>query len=437
MKNSIFLIALLWAINTHADNIKKGFKYLEKKNYPKAFNCFNKVVVKDSNNAVGWYGLYKLYTDKATPYYNLEHANTAAFNAKNTVQKIEYDPVKYKLTKSEIENAFYSVDREIYSNAYGNISITSLEYYINISKYAPNMAYAIKSRDSLAYLKASSENTINAYEIFIQLYPAAIELRQAQENIRILEFSHCKTERNVSCLETMKTKYNGNTKWEVKIQDNIYILALDLAVESGRSAKVKEYMTTYTKSNMIGIAQVKYDSMFFAESIPMGDYAKAEEYIKNYPTSIYRKLAEMKLYMFFTSDETNTDKLYQFSAKYPENPYAERSFRKHFLLLTNNLQDSSGLAKYITEYKDSKLYNEALEAFYKIYTENETCASGILSFKQFVFDQTALDYLDFKYFIVLTDEGLNINGLKKLSLTKTFCFRLSRLFFIPILSIIY
>ncbi len=413
MKNSILLVALLWSISMHADNIKKGLKYLEKKNYAKAHTCFNKAVVKDSNNAIGWYGLYKLYSDKATPYYNLEKGNTYAFNAKNTLLKIDYDPVKYKLTRSEIENAFYSIDRELYNNAYVNISIISLEYYISISKYTPNMAYATKSRDSLAYAKASTENTISAYAIFVQLYPEANELKQAQENIRILEFSGCKTSRDISCLEAMRTKYSDNTKWVVKIQNEIYSMALDLAVESGKSSEVKAYLSKYTESNIIAIAQAKYDSMFFSESIPTGDYQKAEEYIRNYPTSKYRKLAEEKLYMFFTADETNTEKLYEFSKKYPENPFAEISFRKHFLLLTNNLQDSSGLAKYVSEYKESKLYNEALEAFYKIYTEHETNPSCILSFKQFVTEPSHIDYLNYKYFITLTKEGLNLEGLKK------------------------
>ncbi len=294
----LFIVAFLTGAN--GQNIKKGFKNLEKKEYDKALDAFKKNLSDNPDEVGANFGMALVLADDQSPYFNIIDSwqyiermngkigelsqddievlseyflNTEVRKTSRPVKKkvkiaveaIESLVIKYIREENNLDAVYELLERYPNFRHYDNVihirnqfeyrkyeKINSMEAYEEFLKKFPDAAQvdkAIRNRNKLAYEKARSQNTVSAYIAYITAYPGSEYL---QSVIKL---------RNAAAFAETK-KVNTLEAYEKFIQN--YPDALEVS-----EAKTKQQDLLYQQAKRVNSLQAFNE---FIEKYPDGQY---------------------------------------------------------------------------------------------------------------------------------------------------------------------
>ena len=255
----IILACQMLVLNAFSQNIKRGFKQLEKSDYAKAKEIFDQEKRVSAESLPANFGLSVIYADENSPFYNLIDAWSCAvivqknmgelneedkemiaeYFANTEVRRssrpanrkmlqaigaIEAKLIKYIREENQLQLAYDVIAKFPDFRYYNNVihirnqlefrkyeKLNTLDGYLEFMSKFPDAAQnekAIKYRDKLAFERARNINTVEAYENYMKNYPKAVDYGNAIKLRNAAAFSLAKQKNTVDALEYFITRYH-------------------------------------------------------------------------------------------------------------------------------------------------------------------------------------------------------------------------------------
>ena len=256
-----FLLALL----ASCSGVQKALKLQQKRDFWKAESVQQKLLEKDSSNFAAWYARSVLYADTAFSAFQVD----SSFTALNTA--IQY----YDSTDS--------------------VTRTRLVKKHDITR--GSLRTQRQRVDSLAFVRAKTANTVNAYQDFINRFTGAQQTDSAiaLRNARAFDF------------------------------------ALNLDTYQG----YKSFMNQYPDARQYPEAEERYNALVFEETVSTGSLQSFIDFLNAFPDSPFRTRAEKEIFEMATAGN-DLDQYSWFIENYPNSPFTPLAFNLLFYQFTRN-----------------------------------------------------------------------------------------------------
>lgn len=344
-------------------------KLIEKGDFEKAANKIEKSLAEDPS-ALDYYAAYVLYGATTGPYANLDRAYNqlrecqttmerqdekgkeklankglteqqlasdfgllcsralSAAEATNTIVGYNHFLTLYSghASASQKERATMKRNHLAFLNARQQNTLEAYEQFINTYTDAKDREEAITIRDQIAFNVARATGTIEGYEYFLQNYALAKEVPFATKSRDSLAFVQVVREGTVEAYETFLSRYPKAFEFSqaVKSRDSI---AYAKTEKEGRIEAYEMFISRYPNATQIPRAIKARDYLAYAKAQKADDIPAYEHFLKQYPNASQTPQAKERLYKlaFDVAQERNTPAAFrEYLAKYPESPYAEQ-----------------------------------------------------------------------------------------------------------------
>jgi len=324
MVKYVFILILFLSVSSKAftQNYKKTFKALEEKNYTSARIGFQQAQQSVHTKSLGNYGMAVVYRSTSLRIEDMYKACTSINSAKNNWG--EYDEKlkkKYSeyLTEDIINKEKVTIDKKLFSMLKESNNAKSVQEFID---KCPNTSFkkeALLLRDSLAYNKAASFNTISAFKAFIKDYPNAKQVNLAQNNLYQLAWNTCVSRNEIDGYEAFITNYS-----EAPQIDSAKSLILELEYQRALNINTNDafsvFIAKYPNSHQADLLSKKGEENAFNNVLKFGAVPICNSFISNYPQSEkLGKVVEIRDSLAFAETKLiNTNKAYEdFLFTYP------------------------------------------------------------------------------------------------------------------------
>jgi len=313
----------------NAQNIKRVYKNLEKKEYSKAKELLDKLINEQSEDQMIFFAYMIIYGDRISSFYNPLEAyyysrkllekidnfnkeeleiitdyfsNTETFKSSLPVKKkilhaigtIEADLIKYLREENNIELVIEAINRFPDFKYYNNLihirnqfefrkyekmmTLEGFEEFIEKYPEAAQKDKAIKYRNKLAFEKALKINTEEALNDFIIKYPDSEQYPEAVKLRNKLAFEKAKRINTIEAMEVFKQKYPDAL--EIAEANNII---QKLLYEKAKSIQSLELYDEFIKKYPEGIY---YIDIFNLKSRSLGE-TYCRKYFSDYGQNIW------------------------------------------------------------------------------------------------------------------------------------------------------
>jgi len=187
----ILSVLLCGAFSTlaHAGNGDKALQHLNAGEYPKARTYLEKGLKKDSTN----YAMHYLWaTYFAASDNEARNVDSAYFHLKPALAGPD-STVKEKVVRKNtylgarpynMQKLLAQLTEEAYDIADSLGTVAGWEHYIGLYPHSPRLAAAQANRNELAFEQAKAANTYESYKYFIEQYPLAAQIPQAENEAK-------------------------------------------------------------------------------------------------------------------------------------------------------------------------------------------------------------------------------------------------------------
>ncbi|KXX68319.1 WG repeat-containing protein [Flammeovirga sp. SJP92] len=240
-----FLLLLFYACtNTlYAQNVKSFWKLLDKGEYIKIEKKIQKERSTDSRNAVlqSYLGLYFFHVPKVanldSAYYYFQSADTIWSNASEDELN---SWAKNYVTEDSIKNWIKEVEKTGFDHSMTEMTEQGFVSYIQRFPHSFHIPRAIELRDSLGYENAKKEHSYNAYEVFVRSYPEAKQAKEAQHQYELLVY-HSKTkDADEKVLAQFLIEHPEN-KYRDKVEGQLYAIRIENRSKSDYEQFIRDY----------------------------------------------------------------------------------------------------------------------------------------------------------------------------------------------------
>ncbi len=324
MKKIFTLILLFTFVLANAQNIKRGFKSLEKKEYAKAKESFTKAISSDQGNVGANLGMALVLADEQSTYFNIIDSWQYVERIEGKTSGLSQEDIEIigeyfmntevrrtsRPVKKKIEIALGAIEARLikYVREENNLDAvnTVLKRYPDFRHYDN----VIHIRNQFEYRKYEKQNTLEAYQEFIQKFPDAAQIDKANTQINKLSFEKAKSQNTVSAFTN--------------------------------------YITTFPQSEYLQAAIKLRNAAAFAGSVRINTLAAYDNFIKFYPDALEVSDAKSRQRVILY------DKAKRIKSLEAYNDFIERYPDGMYFIDVFNLKASELGAKFIQENNFSK-----------------------------------------------------------------------------------
>lgn len=291
---------LLLTAALFAGDIDKAFKYLNTGDYPNARKFLGEVITEEPENPGGNYFMAKYFFAKDNPAHNTDSANVYIKKAAAKLPLKEDDKGAKKL-----------------------LSLGVRDYTVQA---------LLKDINNEAYAKVEKENTLEAYQHFLDNYTEKGLLYQAENMRNQLAFIRAKGKNSPAAMdEFVKTYPNADQVAEAR---NLYEKLLYEQTTADKTyASYKKYIDAYPQGQFIGEAKKNYDEkllQYYNDKHELTAYLEFERNHKNHP--LYSTVQD-SIYVLATAPAT-VDAFRNFVKNYSSNPHLKDAWDQLYALYT-------------------------------------------------------------------------------------------------------
>jgi hypothetical protein len=171
-------------------NIDKGFIALKEYDYFKARKIFYTCQIKYQSLAD--FGLAVIYYRNDNPFHQIDSAYNCIKRCESlalkATGKLQKKVLKYKVSNDSIAHTKKLIEQRAFEYIRKENTIAAYELYMQKYWQAEKVPEAAKYRNSLAYMETSKLNTAAAYQDFMSKYPTAQEVTIAKKNYELALF---------------------------------------------------------------------------------------------------------------------------------------------------------------------------------------------------------------------------------------------------------
>jgi hypothetical protein len=291
MRVALLPLLLLAATTVHAGKLEKAFKALEVHDYFKARELFRKEVKK--HPAAAWYGLSVISGRANNPFFNLDSAYQfvlkadLAFTAAPDKERVYIGALGVSHTSITAQRDH--VFERAWEVARGQNTVQAYQAYLDRYPSGPRAEEARSVMHHLAFQEARQVNSAAAYRAFVEKFPEAREVYEARTRLQGAVFEEATASKDLASYKAFITAHPENPNVR-KAEDEIYRLSTPGRTIAEYKAFIKaepdnhrvpdawrSLYETYTKDLNVGAI-----TRFIAE---FPDYPFMEELVDDYRTA--------------------------------------------------------------------------------------------------------------------------------------------------------
>jgi hypothetical protein len=283
----LFLIICSISLIINAQNLKKGFKLIEKENYAEATAFFNNY----KSNCIAKAGLVKILikSDKLKSESELINAYICISDIKQCYEDLDQKTKnKYLkvISKTDINQFYEKIDKSYYSYVIAKNKTSIYDTYLSNCKNSPHFTEVLIKADNRKFADACEKFTIILFQDYLSKYPEGINTKKAKENIAMIEeFEAIKT------IEECKT-----------------------------------FLSKYQEKRLIGEVESLLERLIYEDAIQIASTESLNKYLELYPFGVYNKQVSRKvedLSFEKAKKEMTLNSLSNFKTKYPNSIHNE------------------------------------------------------------------------------------------------------------------
>lgn len=210
-----------------AGPIKRASKNLEKAKYEKVEKILDRQLEKDSLNPGAYYIYSLLFITPEFERYSIDSAHffvTKAIEQYSTADKKHIRKLKKAaVNDSTLQKQILKVDSIAFERALSHNTVEAYQYFIDNFPTAPQMEEAVEIRNELAYQQARKLNTYEAYKSFLDNYPEARQITEASELYEFLLYENKTKDRKLGSYIKFLEEH-PHTNYTIDAQNNIFEL---------------------------------------------------------------------------------------------------------------------------------------------------------------------------------------------------------------------
>ncbi|MFZ4401704.1 MAG: hypothetical protein ACOYO1_16865 [Bacteroidales bacterium] len=341
MKKSYFiyilLITLLLPIQTKAQNLKKGLKYLAKGEILDAYNIFNEGLIANPNCPISNYGLAVIYSEKKDTldfFKAYDFILKSKENSKQLLINKDYLKLNDYITIDSILNHSLKIDTYLYNVLLKTNNLIFINRYISDCSNSIYYKNIIELKDSLEFVNTDKNNSISEYDIYLKAFPNSKYCKEAIAKRDLLIFENTKKENTLEAYKYFIQNYS-NSVYVKQAKDEYLLLDYSIVEQKKDIDDCKRFINEYPNTN---------------------EALKCKELLVNLE---YEKL----------SDSSSINDFEDFIAKYPESKYTTEVQQNIYKLDYSNalsLTSISNLAKFLNKYPDTTtIFGKQINSLYK------------------------------------------------------------------------
>ncbi len=297
MKKSVLIfLVFLVAAGVNSQDIKRGFKQLEKLDYDKAEDSFKKEIISYKENPAVNFGLALVYGDEESPYYDIikawSYVRITDQNLKDLSEE-ETEIIGEYFTNTETRRSSRSVDRKI-EHAVLALEAKLIKYireennlelaYEVINKFPDFRHYdnIVHIRNQLEFRKYERQNTLNGYMEFIDKFPDAAQVGKAGKYIDKLAFEEAKRINTVEAYEDYMKKYPRSNEYSAAVKGR-NAAAFARAKKINTLKAMEDFITHYPEALEVAEAKQIQKQLLYEQAKRIQTLEAYNEFIKKYP----------------------------------------------------------------------------------------------------------------------------------------------------------
>jgi len=295
---TILLIALSSCLV--AQDIKKGFKSLEKSEYDKAKEAFQKNLSDDPRNVGANFGMALVLADDQSPVFDIMSAWEYVERIQGRLGELSQEDIdvlsEYFLNtevrktsrpvKKKMEIALEAIEARLikYIREENNLDAC----YDLLKRYPDFRHYdnVIHIRNQFEYRKYEKLNTLAAFDEFIQKFPEAAQVPKAKKQRYHLAFEEAKTANTIEAYAAYIAQFPESDYLQsaIKLRNEA---AFKQAQSKGTLPAFEHFIATYPDALEVSDARVRVKELLYEQAKRIKSMQAFNDFIKQYPDGQY------------------------------------------------------------------------------------------------------------------------------------------------------
>jgi hypothetical protein len=297
-----FLIIVLASITLtlSAQNVKKAYKNLEKSDYLKAKEIFEKNLSENKDHVASNFGMAMILADENSPFFNIVDAwqYIVAIDGKtNELTQEEIEILGEYFLATEVRRTSYPVKKKI-ENAQEAVESRLIKYireendleavYAVLEKYPDYRHYdnVIHIRNQFEFRKCENTNTKAGYDEFIQKFPDAAQVPKAERYRNKMAFEEAKTQNTVLSYNTYIKDYPKSEQLQqaIKLRNEAAFAA---AKAKNTLEAYEQFIAFYPDALQIPDARKYQHELMYEKAKRIKSLEAYNQFIRMYPEGAY------------------------------------------------------------------------------------------------------------------------------------------------------
>ncbi len=301
MKHLFLLACLVFStLLLSSQDIKRGFKSLEKLDHTKAKEQFQKIIT-DNNKDVGAnFGLALVFADDQSAEFDIIQAWKHAARMKDRVSELtqeELDIIGEYFIETEQRRTSRPVKKKIaialetiedrlikYVREENDLTIT----YAVLDNFPDYRHYdnVIHIRNQLEFRKYEKQNTLAGYKEFIQKFPDAAQVPKAKKYIYKLEFDEIRKKNTIADYNQYLKKYPESEYYQtaIKLRNQA---AFDNAKRINTMEAYEQFLNDYPEALQVPEAKLLQRELLYNYAKQIRSIDAYNNFIAKYPEGKY------------------------------------------------------------------------------------------------------------------------------------------------------
>jgi hypothetical protein len=297
----ILTIALLFTITlSNAQSIKRGYKNLEKKEYDKAKETFEKLLAENKDNIAANFGLALDLADDQSSVFNIINSWQYIEKIRDKTDRLSQEDIDIigeffynteerhtnRPVKKKIEIAVEAIEDRLikYIREENNLDAV----YEVLNRY-PNFRFynnVIHIRNQFEFRKYEKQNTLEGYEEYMKKFPDAAQVEKANKYRNKLAFDKAKTQNTIGAYTTYIATFPESEYLQTAIKLRNAV-AFSEAKKQNTLEAYENFIKTYPDALEVSEAKTLQQDLLYAQAKRIKSIEAYNDFIHRYPEGRY------------------------------------------------------------------------------------------------------------------------------------------------------
>jgi tetratricopeptide (TPR) repeat protein len=293
---NILLLLTLLTCELSAQNLKRGYKLLEKADYVKAMGMFRDAAAENKENPAALFGIALILADDSSSFFDLIEAWKYTVLLKANLEKLTEEEIEFigeyfyntetrhipRPVKKKIEYALETIEAKLikYVREENNLDIV----YQVLEKFPDLRHYdnVLHIRNQLEFRKYEKQHKLEGYLEFIRKFPEAAQMEKAIKYRNKLAFEEACRINTVEAYKNFMANYPEATENNMAIK-NLYSVAFQQAKQLNTIKAFDDYIAAYPDALEISDAKIIQKQLLYEYAKKIQTLEAYNEFIRKYP----------------------------------------------------------------------------------------------------------------------------------------------------------